>query len=95
MNTIDRNLSRRNFIKLGGLSGAALTLGLYMPALGKESETEIITRDFLSEKTSADADISETRNRALREAVQMTINELSDKLLVYLNNLFFFEVKRH
>ena len=45
MNTIDRNLSRRNFIKLGGLSGAALTLGLYMPALGKESETEIITRD--------------------------------------------------
>jgi hypothetical protein len=47
--------------------------------------TEIITRDFLSEKTSADADIAETRNRALREAVQLTINELNDKLLVYLN----------
>lgn len=49
--------------------------------------TEIITRDFLAEKNSADADISETRHRALREAVQLTINELNDKLLAYLNQL--------
>ncbi len=43
METINKNLSRRNFIKLSGLSGAALTLGLYMPAFGKESSTEIIS----------------------------------------------------
>lgn len=49
--------------------------------------TEIVTRDFLAEKSGADADISETRQRALREAVQLTINELNDKLLAYLNQL--------
>ncbi|NOT74645.1 MAG: xanthine dehydrogenase family protein molybdopterin-binding subunit [Cyclobacteriaceae bacterium] len=37
METINKNLSRRNFIKLGGLSGAALTLGLYFPASGKDT----------------------------------------------------------
>ena len=45
METIDRNISRRNFIKLGGLSSAALTLGLYMPSFGKESSAEIITAE--------------------------------------------------
>lgn len=49
--------------------------------------TEIVTKDFMAEKTGADADISETRNRALREAVQLTINELNNKLLVYLNEV--------
>lgn len=49
--------------------------------------TDIVTRDFKAEKTGADADISETRNRALREAVQLTINELNNKLLVYLNEI--------
>ena len=43
METIDKNISRRNFIRLGGLSGAALTLGIYMPAMGKASAAEIIT----------------------------------------------------
>jgi isoquinoline 1-oxidoreductase subunit beta len=33
-----KNLSRRNFIRLSGMTGAALTLGYYMPAMGKESE---------------------------------------------------------
>ncbi|MEJ0054691.1 MAG: molybdopterin cofactor-binding domain-containing protein [Bacteroidota bacterium] len=42
METINKNLSRRNFIKFSGLSGAALTLGLYMPALGQNSIAEII-----------------------------------------------------
>ena len=31
-------LTRRNFIRLSGMTGAALTLGYYMPAVGKESE---------------------------------------------------------
>ncbi len=45
MEIINKNISRRNFIKLGGLSGAALTLGFSTPAFGKESLTEIIKGD--------------------------------------------------
>jgi isoquinoline 1-oxidoreductase beta subunit len=35
---INKNISRRNFIKATGLSGAALTLGFYFPASAKEAE---------------------------------------------------------
>jgi isoquinoline 1-oxidoreductase subunit beta len=38
METTDKNLSRRNFIKISSLSGAALTLGMYLPASAKEAE---------------------------------------------------------
>lgn len=33
-----QTLSRRNFIRLGSMTGAALSLGFYFPALGKEME---------------------------------------------------------
>jgi isoquinoline 1-oxidoreductase beta subunit len=33
-----KSISRRNFIKISGITGAALTLGYYMPAAGKEIE---------------------------------------------------------
>ncbi|MBL7858035.1 MAG: xanthine dehydrogenase family protein molybdopterin-binding subunit [Cyclobacteriaceae bacterium] len=33
-----KNISRRNFIKLSGMTGAALTLGFYLPASGKDAE---------------------------------------------------------
>lgn len=36
METKDKNISRRNFIKVSGMSTAVLALGYYMPALGKE-----------------------------------------------------------
>ena len=45
MEIINKNISRRNFIKFGGLSGAALTLGFSSSAFGKESLTEIIKGD--------------------------------------------------
>ena len=45
MEIINKNISRRNFIKLGGLSGAALTLGFSTSAFGKESSAEIIKGD--------------------------------------------------
>lgn len=38
-----KNLSRRNFIKLSGITGTVLVLGYYMPGYGKEGE--IILRD--------------------------------------------------
>ncbi len=44
MKTADKNLSRRNFIRLSGMTGAALTLGYYMPALGKGAE-KILTKE--------------------------------------------------
>jgi isoquinoline 1-oxidoreductase beta subunit len=37
MDIVNKNLSRRNFIRLSGLTGAALTLGIYTPAPGKEA----------------------------------------------------------
>jgi len=37
MSTIDKNISRRNFVKLTSLSGAALTLGFYFPVTAKEA----------------------------------------------------------
>jgi isoquinoline 1-oxidoreductase beta subunit len=36
--TIVKNISRRDFIKLSGLTGAALSLGIYFPAGAKEAE---------------------------------------------------------
>src|SRR5690349_14575262 len=38
MNTIQKNISRRNVVKLSGMTGAALTLGFSIPANGKEAQ---------------------------------------------------------
>jgi len=32
-----KNISRRNFIRIGGVTGAALTIGYYLPASGKDA----------------------------------------------------------
>lgn len=37
MASTDKNISRRNFIRLSGMTGTALTIGFYFPALGKGS----------------------------------------------------------
>jgi isoquinoline 1-oxidoreductase beta subunit len=42
MKSIDKNLSRRNFIRISGMTGAALTIGYAMPALANEA-TAILT----------------------------------------------------
>ena len=44
MKTTDNNLSRRNFIRLSGMTGAALTLGYYMPAMGNGTG-KIVTKE--------------------------------------------------
>ena len=33
-----KNFSRRNFLRLSGMSGAALTISFYFPALAKKAE---------------------------------------------------------
>lgn len=43
MSIIDKNISRRNFIKLGSLTGAALTLGFSVPAQGEDAA--LLTRE--------------------------------------------------
>src|SRR5215470_1075599 len=42
MSTVNKNLSRRNFLKSTGMTGAALTLGFFFPAWAKENG-EIMT----------------------------------------------------
>ncbi|HEU5165346.1 MAG TPA: xanthine dehydrogenase family protein molybdopterin-binding subunit [Chitinophagaceae bacterium] len=42
MQTTDKNLSRRNFIRISGMTGAALTIGYAMPSLANEA-AEILT----------------------------------------------------
>ena len=44
MQTTDKNLSRRNFIRLTGMTGAALTIGYAMPSLAK-GNAEILTAE--------------------------------------------------
>src|ERR1700730_14431606 len=39
MKTANQHLSRRNFIRQSGLTGVALTIGLYMPAWAKDKPT--------------------------------------------------------
>lgn len=43
METSNKNISRRNFIKISGITSAALSLGFYFPASG--SEMEIIQKE--------------------------------------------------
>jgi isoquinoline 1-oxidoreductase beta subunit len=39
MNTTNENLTRRNFIRLSGMSGLAMTIGLYIPTFAKAKPT--------------------------------------------------------
>ena len=49
MQTTDKNLSRRNFIRISGMTGAALTIGYAMPALANDA-AEILTAQKASEQ---------------------------------------------
>jgi isoquinoline 1-oxidoreductase beta subunit len=49
MQTTDKNLSRRNFIRLSGMTGAALTIGYAMPGLANEA-AEILTDQKAAEQ---------------------------------------------
>lgn len=49
MQTTDKNLSRRNFIRLSSMTGAALTIGYAMPGLANEA-AEIVTAQKAAEQ---------------------------------------------
>ena len=46
-----KNITRRDFIKVSSLTGAALTLGVYLPSNAKEAE---IIKVNVAEKTGID-----------------------------------------
>jgi isoquinoline 1-oxidoreductase beta subunit len=48
---MNKNISRRNFIKISGITGAALSLGVYLPANAKEAE---IMNVDIAEKSGID-----------------------------------------
>src|SRR6187399_2136600 len=49
MQTTDKNLSRRNFIRIGSMTGAALTIGYVIPGLANEA-AEIFTAQKAAEQ---------------------------------------------
>jgi isoquinoline 1-oxidoreductase beta subunit len=49
METTNKNISRRNFIRLSGISGAALTIGFSLPAFGKDTLEEILSMESAEE----------------------------------------------
>ncbi|HEX5171674.1 MAG TPA: molybdopterin cofactor-binding domain-containing protein [Cyclobacteriaceae bacterium] len=54
MESTTNNISRRNFIRLSGMTGAALTIGFYLPASGKEAEVmKLETADNLGIELNA------------------------------------------
>jgi len=65
MQTTDKTLSRKNFIRLSAMTGAALTVGYYMPVLGKGVE-KILTKetaDTLSMPLTAWISIEKRRDK--------------------------------
>ncbi len=58
METINKNLSRRNFLRISGMSGAALTIGFYLPASAKEKAEMITGNDAISQNFEMSAWIS-------------------------------------
>ena len=48
--------------------------------------SQVVTKDFQSQKQKKDFDELEARNRVKNEAVLLTLNEIGDKLTKFLNN---------
>ncbi|HSR38238.1 MAG TPA: molybdopterin cofactor-binding domain-containing protein, partial [Phnomibacter sp.] len=48
MSTNNKQLSRRQFVRMSGLTGAALTIGFYLPSFGKEGSVEFLTGENAS-----------------------------------------------
>lgn len=48
MSTTNKSLSRRQFVRMSGLTSAALTIGFYLPSFGKEESVEFLTGENAS-----------------------------------------------
>jgi isoquinoline 1-oxidoreductase beta subunit len=96
MKTPIDNLSRRNFIRLSGMTGAAFALGIYFPAKGKEAtiikpETAenlgIELNAWISIDTSGKVTIINHRSEMGQGSFQAVPQMIAEELEVDLNNV--------
>jgi len=96
METASKSISRRDFIKLSGVTGAALTLGFYFPAAGKDAEIikaetaenlGIELNAFISIDPSGKVTIVNHRSEMGQGAFQTVPQIIAEELEVDLNNV--------
>ncbi|HEY9045162.1 MAG TPA: molybdopterin cofactor-binding domain-containing protein [Ohtaekwangia sp.] len=96
MSAIQKNISRRNFMKLSGMTGAALTLGFYFPAAGKEAEVMkldtaeskgIDLNAWISIDTNGKVTITNHRSEMGQGSFQSVPQIIAEELEVDLNNV--------
>ncbi|MEO7990630.1 MAG: molybdopterin cofactor-binding domain-containing protein [Chryseolinea sp.] len=96
MESTSKNLSRRNFIKLSGITGAALTLGFHVSATGKDAEiikidgTENLGIDlnaWISIDTSGKVTITNHRSEMGQGSWQSVPQIIAEELEVDLNKV--------
>jgi isoquinoline 1-oxidoreductase subunit beta len=97
-------VSRRNFIKISGLTGAALTLGIFTPASGKESEVinektaeslGVELNSWISIDTTGKVTIINHRAEMGQGAFQSVPQMIAEELEVDLNNVNIVFAKGH
>lgn len=95
--TTAKNISRRNFLRISGMSGAALTIGFYLPALGKDT-TKIIRGDvadelgialnaFITIDTSGKVTLYNHRSEMGQGAFQVVPQMIAEELEVNLDDV--------
>jgi isoquinoline 1-oxidoreductase subunit beta len=96
MESTPQNLSRRNFIKLSGMTGAAFALGIYTPAKGKEAQILKATtaenlgielNAWISIDTSGKVTIINHRSEMGQGSFQSVPQMIAEELEVDLNNV--------
>lgn len=96
MKTTSKSLSRRDFIKISGMSGAVLALGYYLPASGKEAEilnkitaekSGIDLNAWISIDTSGKVTITNHRAEMGQGAFQAVPQIIAEELEVDLNDV--------
>lgn len=96
MKTTSKNLSRRDFIRISGMSGAVLALGYYLPASGKEAQilnkatadkSKIDLNAWISIDTSGKVTITNHRAEMGQGAFQAVPQIIAEELEVDLNDV--------
>ena len=97
MKTINKNVSRRNFLRVSGMTGAVLTIGYYMPASGKDvagiisgNEADnmgISLNAFISIDTSGKVTIMNHRSEMGQGSWQVVPQMIAEELEVDLNKV--------
>ena len=96
MNTTDKNISRRNFIKLSGMTGVALSLGIFSSATGTQikivknniaNSAEVELNAWISIDTSGKVTIINHRSEMGQGSFQSVPQMIAEELEVDLNKI--------